>query len=78
VVVLVDAALLGRGSWRDEDLHAGWERAADALDPAVYPRLGEIAPHAAELRWGEILDSGLDLLLRGLEARLARGSDDTV
>ena len=70
VIVLVDAALLGRGSWREDDLHAGWERAATALDPKTFPRFREIAPHAARLSWQEILDSGLDLLLRGLEARL--------
>lgn len=70
VVVLVDAALLGRGSWREEDLHAGWERAAAALDANVFPRFREIAPHATRLSWQEILDSGLGLLLRGLEARL--------
>jgi AcrR family transcriptional regulator len=70
VVVLLDAALLGRGSWRDEDLRTGWERAAASLDPNIYPRFREIAPHAAALSWQEILDSGLDLLLSGLEARL--------
>jgi hypothetical protein len=31
----------------------------------------EVAPHAATLAWEEILESGLDLLLRGLEQRLA-------
>ena len=71
LITLVDAALLGRSSWTDEDLHAGWSRAAALSDPVAYPRFSEIAPHAATLKWHEILDSGLDLLLRGLEERLA-------
>ncbi len=71
LITLVDAALLGRSSWTDEDLHAGWSRAAALSDPRTYPRFSEIAPHAATLKWQEILDSGLDLLLRGLEERLA-------
>jgi AcrR family transcriptional regulator len=70
VIVLVDAALLGRSSWTDEDLQAAWSRHAQAVDPATYPRFREVAPHAATLTWEEILDSGLDLLLRGLERRL--------
>jgi hypothetical protein len=70
LITLVDAALLGRSSWTDEDLHAGWSRAAALSDPQTYPRFSEIAPHAATLKWHEILDSGLDLLLRGLEERL--------
>jgi AcrR family transcriptional regulator len=70
LIVLVDAALLGRSSWTDEDLHAGWSRAAALAEPDAYPRFGEIAPHAATLTWQEILDSGLDLLLHGLERRL--------
>jgi AcrR family transcriptional regulator len=70
VIVLVDAALLGRSSWTDEDLQAAWSRHAQAVDPATYPRFREVAPHAATLTWEEILDSGLDLLLRGLEQRL--------
>jgi AcrR family transcriptional regulator len=70
LIVLVDAALLGRSSWTDEDLHAGWSRAAALAEPDAYPRFGEIAPHAARLTWQEILDSGLDLLLHGLERRL--------
>jgi AcrR family transcriptional regulator len=70
LIVLVDAALLGRSSWSDEDLHAGWSRAAALAEPDTYPRFGEIAPHAATLTWQEVLDSGLDLLLHGLERRL--------
>jgi AcrR family transcriptional regulator len=71
IVVLIDAALLGRGGWTDADLHAGWRYAEETLDPEMFPRFKEIAPHAATLTWEEILESGLDLLLRGLEQRLA-------
>jgi AcrR family transcriptional regulator len=71
IVVLIDAALLGRGDWSDDDLHAGWRSAEGTLDPEAFPRFREIAPHAATLAWEEILESGLDLLLRGLEQRLA-------
>jgi len=72
LIVLVDAALLGRSSWTDDDLQTAWRRHAETLDPAAFPRFREVAPHAAELTWEEILDSGLDLLLQGLEQRLGR------
>lgn len=71
IVVLIDAALLGRRDWSDSDLHAGWRHAEETLDPETFPRFREIAPHAATLSWEEILGSGIDLLLRGLEQRLA-------
>jgi len=71
LVVLIDAALLGRGASTDADLHAAWRQAGESLDPATFPRFREIAPHAATLRWEEILEFGLDLLLRGLDQRLA-------
>ncbi|HET7758449.1 MAG TPA: TetR family transcriptional regulator [Gaiellaceae bacterium] len=71
VVVLIDAALLGRGTSTDADLHAAWRNAQERLDPQTFPRFHEIAPHGATLGWEEILESGLDLLLRGLEQRLA-------
>ena len=70
--VPADAALLGRSSWTDDDLQTAWRRHAETLDQAAFPRFREVAPHAAELTWEEILDSGLDLLLRGLEQRLGR------
>jgi AcrR family transcriptional regulator len=70
VIVLVDAALLGRSGWTDEDLHEAWRHGAAAADGERFPRFSEVAPHAATLSWSEILDSGLDLLLRGLERRL--------
>jgi len=54
----------------DADLHAAWRHAAESLDPETFPRFREIAPHAATLEWEEILESGLDLLLRRLEQRL--------
>jgi len=71
IVVLIDAALLGRGDWSDDDLRAGWRYGEETLDRETFPRFREIAPHAATLAWEEILESGLDLLLRGLEQRLA-------
>jgi AcrR family transcriptional regulator len=71
VIVLVDAALLGRSSWTDEALHEAWQLAAADASPEHFPRFREIAPHAATLSWEEILDSGIDLLLLGLERRLA-------
>jgi AcrR family transcriptional regulator len=71
LVVLIDAALLGRGAATDADLHAGWRHGEQTLDPQTFPRFLEVAPHAATLSWQEILESGLDLLLRGLEQRLA-------
>lgn len=71
LVVLIDAALLGRGAATDADLHAGWRHGEATLDAQTFPRFLEVAPHAATLSWEEILESGLDLLLRGLEQRLA-------
>jgi len=70
IVVLVDGALLGRGPATDRDLQRAWKRAARAIDPERYPRFAEIAPQAATLTWREIIDSGLDLLLAGLEIRV--------
>jgi AcrR family transcriptional regulator len=72
IVVLVDGALLGRSSWTDEDLHAAWRRGLSNVDRQRFPRFAEVAPQAATLTWEEVLDSGLDLLLTGLEARLGR------
>jgi len=74
IVVLVDGALLGRGPTTDRDLQNAWRRAARAIDPERYPRFNEVAPQAATLTWSEIIDSGLDLLLTGLQSRLRRGS----
>ena len=71
LVVLIDAALLGLGATTDADLHAGWRHGEATLDAQTFPRFLEVAPHAATLSWEEILESGLDLLLRGLEQRLA-------
>jgi TetR/AcrR family transcriptional regulator, tetracycline repressor protein len=75
IIVLVDAALLGRSSWTDADLRASWHAAAERADSESFPRFKEIAPHAATLDWKQILDSGLDLLLRGLERRLRYAQD---
>jgi AcrR family transcriptional regulator len=70
VITLVDAALLGRSSWTDEQLEAAWLAGAAVVDVERFPRFGEVAPFAARLTWRQILDSGLDLLLTGLERRL--------
>jgi AcrR family transcriptional regulator len=70
VITLVDAALLGRSSWTDEQLAAAWLAGAEAAEAERFPRFNEVAPHAARLSWRQILDSGLDLLLNGLERRL--------
>jgi AcrR family transcriptional regulator len=70
IVVFVDGALLGRGTWTDDELESAWRRGAARVDPTHYPRFAEIAPHAARLSWDEILESGLSLLLDGLQARL--------
>ena len=68
IVVLVDGALLGRGPTTDNDLQNAWRRAAQAVDEQRYPRFAEVAPQAATLTWREIIESGVDLLLSGLEA----------
>lgn len=70
IVVLIDAALLGRGTSTDADLHAAWRHAEETLDRDTFPRFREVAPHAATLEWEEILESGLELLVNGLERRL--------
>jgi AcrR family transcriptional regulator len=70
IVVFVDGALLGRGAWTDDDLRSAWQQGGAWADRRRFPRFAEIAPHAARLRWSELLDSGLALLLDGLEARL--------
>ena len=72
IVVLIDGALLGRGPATDRDLQRAWSRAARSISPERYPRFAEVAPQAATLTWREIIDSGLDLLLAGLEARVSR------
>jgi len=70
IVVLVDSALLSRSSWSDADLQRAWREGAVQADEERFPRFAEVAPAAATLTWREILDTGVDLLLRGLEARL--------
>ncbi len=73
IVVLVDSALVSRSSWSDADLQRAWREAAARVDRARYPSYAQVAPQAATLTWPEILDTGLDLLLRGLEAGLRAG-----
>jgi len=48
----------------------GWERISRTVDPETYPRMAEIAPHAAKLGWDEIFWTGFELLIQGLESRL--------
>jgi AcrR family transcriptional regulator len=69
LVCFLDGALLG---WPPESYRAGeaWRRAAGHIDRDLYPRQAEVAPFAAELRWDDVWESGLDLLLRGLAERL--------
>lgn len=67
VVVLVDGALLGRGTTTDRDLQTSWRRAGASVDRETTPRYAEVAPQAATLTWDEILESSIDLLLSGLE-----------
>jgi AcrR family transcriptional regulator len=70
-VVLLDSALIGRSQWTDAELQAAWRRGAAAVDASVYPRFAEVAPRAAELTWPVMFDVALDVLVQGVEARLA-------
>src|SRR5262249_52434639 len=63
LIVLIDAALLGRSSWTDDDLREAWQQNAETLDPQRFPRFAETAPHAAELSRDPILDAALARLL---------------
>ena len=71
IVLLIDGALLGRGPATDKDLQQGWRRVARTIPADRYPRVAEVAPRAATLTWREIIDTGLELLLAGLEARVS-------
>jgi hypothetical protein len=42
--LLVDAALLGRSSWTDDDLQTAWRHHAETLDSAAFPRFRQVAP----------------------------------
>jgi TetR/AcrR family tetracycline transcriptional repressor len=70
IVVLVDSALVSRSSWTDADLQRAWRAGHWRANRRRYPRSAEVAAQAARLTWREILDSGVELLLGGLEARL--------
>lgn len=69
LVCFLDGALLG---WPPQSYRAGeaWRQAAERIDRDRYPRQAEVAPFAADLRWDDVWESGLDLMLRGLAARL--------
>lgn len=70
LICFLDGALL---EWPRESYGGakGWERIGQTVDSSTYPRMAEIAPHAATLSWDEIFWSGFDLLMQGLEERLA-------
>jgi len=72
IVSFLDGALL---AWPPAGYHAaeGWEQLVSRIDPELYPRRAEIAPHAARQSWDDVFWSGFDLFLDGLEARLRRG-----
>jgi hypothetical protein len=69
LICFLDGALLG---WPPESYHANelWGAVVGRIDTARFPRQHEVAPHAARLRWDDVWESGLDLLLTGLRARL--------
>ena len=69
VISFLDGALL---EWPRETYASGkgWERISRTVDPETYPRMAEIAPHAAKLGWDEIFWTGFELLMQGLESRL--------
>jgi TetR/AcrR family transcriptional regulator, tetracycline repressor protein len=73
LVAFVDGVLL---SWRllppavgPSDYNAGWRRAVDAAPPELRV-FREIAPYGVGVGAEDIWEDGIDLLLRGLEARL--------
>jgi AcrR family transcriptional regulator len=70
VISFLDGALL---EWPRETYGGdrGWERIAHTVDPQRFPRMAEVAPHAAKLSWHELFWTGFDLLMRGLEERLS-------
>ncbi len=70
IVVLVDSALLNRSSWSDASLQRAWREGAGRVDRSRFPTYARVAREGVALTWREILDTGVDLLLRGLEARL--------
>jgi AcrR family transcriptional regulator len=76
LVCFLDGALLG---WPPESYGAdeAWREAVGHIDTARFPRMHEVAPYAARLRWDDVWESGLDLLLKGLRARLAHGARRT-
>jgi hypothetical protein len=61
-------------AWPPESYRAdeAWRNAADTIDAARFPRQHQVARHAARLRWKDVWESGLDLLLNGLRARLEK------
>jgi len=69
LISFLDGALL---DWPRETyaVGKGWERITRTVDPDTYPRMAEIAPHAAKLSWDEVFWSGFELLIDGLQQQL--------
>ncbi|HLJ66081.1 MAG TPA: hypothetical protein VKX16_01815 [Chloroflexota bacterium] len=72
LISFLDGALLNwpRETW---GVPRRWAEIATMADAATYPRVAASGPHGAQLEWDDVFYGGLDLLLRGLEDRLARG-----
>jgi hypothetical protein len=71
LIAFLDGALLHwpRSTWR---VTGDWEWIAAHGDRSRYPRMVETARFAAALEWDDIFNTGLELLLRGLAAGVAR------
>ena len=59
---------LQRGSPATSGASSRWD-AAPPIDPERFPRITELLPHAHSLAWQELFDTGLELLLDGLDAQ---------
>src|SRR5437764_5512188 len=70
IALFVNGALM-RGSPATSGTSSRWDD-APPFDEAAFPRITELLPHAHSLAWRTLFDRGLDLLLAGLEAELAR------
>jgi AcrR family transcriptional regulator len=70
IALFVNGALM-RGSPATSGTSSRWDD-APSFDAADFPRIAELLPHAHSLAWRTLFDRGLDLLLAGLEAELAK------
>ncbi len=66
LVSFLDGALLQwpRSAWRAP---SNWREISSSIDGIRYPRVAATAPYAAQLSWDDVFNTGLDLLMRGLE-----------